>query len=142
MKISMDEVFAGLAMTVLAYFSYRVLGDSGLKKVKKTKLPKGYGFVDVNESNDSKVNLYDSDSGIITYSIKRSNDKNIMFSRCEGGKIGELSFVSAGVGVGKSSLAESEEHVKKQIKYFTNKVKANSCYGKLTENAYDAYPVH
>lgn len=129
MKVSFDEVFAGLAMSVMAYFSYRVLLGKGVTKVKKNKEPKAIPnpFKDMKCSSE-KTMYYFSDTGNNTPEVgaKVDNRLDLWISNHP-----------------KRNSAFYEEHLKHQINKFSKKYAINSTYGKFSENAsYESVPVH
>lgn len=128
MKVSFDEVFAGLAMSVMAYFSYRVFVGQGVTKVKKNKeanvIPNP--FKDMKRSSE-KTMYYFSDNG--------NNSPEV------GAKKGEmLNLWVSSTPKGKSAIYE--EYLKGQINNFSKKIVINSTYGKFTEDDYKSVPVH
>lgn len=129
MKVSFDEVFAGLAMSVMAYFSYRVFVGQGVTKVKKIKEPKVI-------PNPFKEMKRSSEKTMYYFSDTDTNSPEV------GAKVGKgFDLWISSTPKGKSVFYE--EHLKHQINKFSKKFAINSTYGKFSENAsYESVPVH
>lgn len=72
MKISLDEILAGLGMSIVAYFAYKTINDSKIKKVDKLNLP----------VLSSKASNFDFLNKNVTYEVRKLGDKFITV-RCE-----------------------------------------------------------